>query len=218
MPIGQKTFRRGGKGGWDYQVKGPYGAFAMGVSWRDYQLQAFLEDISHELAPQIQRIIAIAVKETLDDIMDYARYLGATTNSAVYEKIASSLVIEREEMGRSLAFSEYRFSIESEDGAVGSRGEELAVLYKASRPRWQYPKWMNEKKKFRGKVVSSRAYRQKTGKDMAPALGFGEYSPGINFGNERMRPFDWEEEVDWHIESKIESRLMSLMREQYGAV
>lgn len=219
MAYGQKTYRRGGKGGWDYTVKGPYGGFSAGINWRDYELQAMLQDITHELGSDIQRIVAMATKEVLEDIIHYAEHLTATTQSQVFEKIARSLVREDVEMGRSAGFSEYHFQIVSEDGAVGSRGEELAVLYKSSVPPWAYPEWIrNKEKKIMGKVQSSFSYLQKTGKAEAPALGFGNFAPGIAFGNERMRPFDWEEEVDWHIEDMIESRIMSLMRERYGAI
>ena len=220
MAYGQKTFRRGGKGGWDYQVKGPYGGFAMGISWRDYELQAFMEEVAHELGPEIQRIVAIAVKETLDDIKYYAKHLGNTTGSMVFQKIADSLIIERDEIARSYAFQEFNFRIVSEDGAVGSRGEELAVLYKARKPEWNYAPWIRDLsgRRFKGTVESSRAFNLTKGMQSFPPLGFGQSSPGIKFGNERMRPFDWEEEVDWHIESKIEERLMALLRERYGAI
>lgn len=218
MAYGSKTYRRGGAGGWDYQVQGPYGGFAMNVSWRDYELKAFMREVTHELGQEIQRIVAMAVKETLDDIKHYASYLGQHTNSDVFEKIADSLTIQRVEMGRSAGFAEYHFQIVT-DGATGSRGEELAILYKNTKPRWDYPEWISDEgRKFKGRVISSRNFKATGHGSYQPALGFGDSSPGIQFGNDRMRPFDWEEEVDWHIEDKIEERCIQLMRDKYGAI
>lgn len=212
MAYGRELFRRGGKGGWNYRVTHPTGGYAE-LSWNDFELEAFKRDVTHELSFEIQRIIAKAVKRVLEEILAYAKRMTALTSNLVYERIARSLSIEHIETGRHMTGQkEFNFQIVS-DGAPASRGADLAVLYQKSRSEWDYhPLFTQEKKPF---VVSSNAFLRATGETVFPAIGFAE-SPGISYSNERMRPFNWDDEVDWHIESEINEELVDLMQRRYG--